>query len=163
MSNEDILKAVIDEAAAEGRDLGAEAQAVIEEIEKEERIDRSRALTTKERLKRRLVRGYIDIPFDDDLGSFNVKMRLPSPSQRRQFIQLTVESEKALTENDEETLRRLDAEMMDMIGDLCMDFDADYIKSGENFGIDVIFKLMSVIVGAEPVNMDEYKFFRSPS
>ena len=162
MTREEELQALVSEGIAEGRDFEAESLAVIDEIEEGQREDRARSLSIKERLKRRLISGYIDVPFNDDLGEFNIKLRLPSPAQRKRFIELTIETEKAIEGNDEDELVALDGEMCEIIGSLCMDFDADYIKSGEGFGVDIIQKLMQVIVGFEPVKMEEYRFFRSP-
>lgn len=194
MTREQALQDLVNEETSKGRDLGAESQAVIDEIEEDQRIDRRRALTTKDRLKRRLLTGYVEIPFKDDLGEFNVKMRLPSPGQRKRFLQLQIEIDhiiqgniteeptsqslwkrlitwlrgkkeeptKTIEERTEEELDRIDAEMCDILGHLCMDFDADYIRSGENFSVDIIQKLMQVIVGFEPVKMEDYQFFRSP-
>lgn len=161
MSNEENLQAIVEKAIAEGHDFDAEVSGAIEEIEEAREQDTRRALTIKERLKRRLLSGYIEIPFKDDMGDFVIRLRLPSPAQRKILLQLTLETEKYIEEENEEELDRLDDEMCNLVGHLCLDFDAAYLKSGENFGVDVIQKLMRSIIGLEPVRMEEYKFFRS--
>ena len=161
LTREEELQVLVDQANAEGRDLGAESKEVMDEIEEEQRQDRLKSLSVKERLRRRLLSGYIDIPFEDGDGTFNVRMNLPSPAQRRQMIRYQMDAEKAIDEGNEEALTELDRQMCVLLGELCMDFDADYIQAGEGFGVDIIGKLMAVIVGTRPVNMEDYQFFRS--
>ena len=162
-TREEVLETLVQDAVKEGRDLGEESQAIIDEIEAEQQKSRVKALSVKERLRRRLLSGYIDIPFEDQDGTFNIRMRVPDPSQRQQMIAYQMEAEKALDEEDEKTLIELDRKMAELMGEVCIDLDADYIQAGQGFGVDVIPILLGVIVGSVPVNMEDYQFFRSPS
>lgn len=166
MSREEELEELVNQAQAEGRDLGAEAKAVVEEIEEEQRVDRDKALTVKDKLRRRLLSGYLDIPLDGPDGPFNIRMMIPEPAERQRFIRLQMETERIIDNppvDVEQVLIRLDAEMCSIIGAHCPDLDAEYIQAGKGFGVDIIGQLMNVITGIRPVNMENYRFFRSPS
>ena len=165
MSREEQLEALVNEATAQDRDLGAESRAVTDEIEKSQKQDRIKVLSVKDRLRRRILSGYIDLPFKDQDGTFHVRMKLPEPDQTRRMIQLQMQAEKVIDETPEdaeEQLVNLDRQMCELMADLCMDLDADYIQAGKGFGRDVIQDMMGVITGARPVNMEDYQFFRSP-
>lgn len=125
--------------------------------EVKETIDLATQLTVRDRLMRRLKSNTIQVPFKDDVGEFNIEVRMLSPEEqveflkyRRQLFQIrremdnpptTIDGIKELGERSDEVLKAL----YGMVAEICVDkrLDLEYWRSGRGFNADVPFALLN--------------------
>ena len=133
----------------------AEGEKADEELEQ----DLVRAHAVKSRLLNQLRTGYILVPFKDSGGEFHIKLRVPSPEERQRMWELTAEVEEATRQSDAAKLTRLGEKFADELAKFTPELDAEYWKKGEGFNVEVPQKLNMLILGVEPIRLEELSFF----
>ena len=133
----------------------AEGEKADEEFEQ----DLVRAQAVKARLLNQLRTGYILVPFKDSGGEFQVKLRVPSPEERQRMWELTAEVDDATRQGDAAKLTRLGEKFADELAGFTPELDAEYWKKGKGFNVEVPQKLLRLILGVDPIHLEELSFF----
>lgn len=137
-----------------------EANRAHEWLEERQREEDRSALAIQAKLLGRLMTGCTLVKFQGPDGEFSVKLRIPSPAERRRLWGLQQDQAKAAQEGDVEALQRLDREACELLGSLCPELPAGYWRRGEGFGVDVPEKLLRVAMGIDRQEVSEIQFFR---
>ena len=130
-----------------------------EKADKEFEKNLVRAHAVKARLLNQLRTGYIMVPFSDSQGEFQVKLRVPSPEERQRMWELTAEVDDATRQGDAERTVKLGEKIAEEIAGFTPELDAEYWKKGEGFNVEVPQKLLRLILGVDPIHLEELKFF----
>lgn len=120
-------------------------------------------LSVKERLMRSVKSNTVDVPFNDDLGGFTVKCRVPTWSEQEQLGRL-----KDLLENLKDPLNPKYDESKECFfrlfaypNGICLDasLDMTFFKNG-CFGMDFPLKLITSVVNATHKSLTDVGSFR---
>jgi hypothetical protein len=155
------------------REKLAKLEALEKKDEERDEADLAAQMSVRERLMRRLKSNTVKIPFQDDLGEFNVEARLLSPDEQKtigdyriQLLKFREELQKAPTDIKELIkLEKRGAELVqsiyELVADICIDktLDFQYWKDGKGFNIDVPMRIINdVLIASQRTEADTAKF-----
>lgn len=146
-----------------------------EQGDEEAKLSLAEVLSIRERLERRLKTRTIKVQFSDDLGDFDVEIRLMSPEEQRNLMKLysdlsgylKVQSpQKDSTEEAQKLLDRgteLLNQIYELAGYLCVDkeLDANYWKQGSGFNIDVPLQIIRAAISESQKVEEQARKFRT--
>lgn len=100
--------------------------------------DRAEGLTTAQRLSRRAKSQTLNIPFEDDLGTFDLEIRIPTSAELDELMGLQKKVGEASKAQDPVEVDRISEELYKKMADLCTDpsLTAEFFKGGDFLGSD---------------------------
>lgn len=108
--------------------------------EKHTEIMQSKAdqMTVAERLTRRALTDTIRVPFSDDLGEFEIEIRMPPSRELDKFLELQKDIQNAVGAGDQEKADTLTAALYSQMEGLTTDpsLTAEYFKDGDFLASD---------------------------
>ena len=139
----------------------AELKAQAEKGEKQSQMKLEEMLTVRDRLLRRVTHTIIKVPFVDDVGTFNVNVRMLTEAEQRRTIEL---QQKLAGITDVEKYAVLIDELISLIAypkGVCLDstLDETFWKSG-SYAINDLFKLLSESITGSNRAVAEASSFR---
>jgi len=131
------------------------------EDEETKRLELAKTLNVRERLMRRLNYKVIEIPFEDDLGPFNLKCRTLTEREQRKVIQVQTSLVNITTlEKYEEVMEQLYSILAYPSG-VCVDesLDVKFWKSG-NFSSELPLQILLEVADKTRERLTETRSFR---
>lgn len=104
-------------------------------------LNTAQNLSTAQRLSRRAKHETLKIPFEDDLGTFEIEIRIPTSAELDELMKLQKkvgEAGKSLSPEGPAEVDRISEELYKKMEDLCTDpsLTAEFFKSGDFLGSD---------------------------
>lgn len=160
--------------------LSEKNRETLERLEKAEQRDEEKdsaelaaQLSIRERLMRRLKSNKVKVTFNDDLGPFDIEVRLLSPNEQTivsdtRIKLLRFREELAKAPRDISEIQKLEKrgnellqELYKLVAEICVDktLDFTYWKQGKGFNIDVPMKILNdAVLASQRTEADTASF-----